>query len=166
MTAVTASVPSNFCTWSVACNSTIDARWHPDVLPSHEETALCNQGTNTIPSMQENMGHSSSERGDLDFEMDLPEAAENGEFHSAAQQEPAGHAAQRQPLTELGSAKQSRPGSGGSHGDGAGAANLGGSHLSKGSWANLGAIGDGANPGSAVEVGANGDLSDAEDLYS
>jgi hypothetical protein len=116
--------------------------------------------------MQENMGRSSSERGDLDFDMDLPEAAENAEFQSATQQEPAGHAAQRQPLTELGSAKQSRPGSGGGHhGDAGGAANLGGSHLSKGSWANLGAIGDGAHPGSAA-VGANGDLPDAEDLYS
>ena len=116
--------------------------------------------------MQENMGRSSSERGDLDFDMDLPEAAENGEYHSAPQQEPAAHAAQRQPLTELGSAKQSRPGSGAGHGTGGGAANLGGSHLSKGSWANLGAIGDGSRPGSAAEVGANGDLSDAEDLYS
>ena len=121
--------------------------------------------TITIFTMQENMGRSSSERGDLDFEMDLPEAAENGEFHSATQQEPAGHAAQRQPLTELGGAKQSRPGSGGGHGTGTGAG-LGGSHLSKGSWANLGTIGDDAHPGSAAEVRANGDLSDAEDLYS
>lgn len=122
--------------------------------------------TSPIASLQENMGGSSSERGDLDFEMDLPEAVENGEYHSATHQEPAGHAAQRQPLTELGGAKQSRPGSSGSHGIGGGAANLGGSHLSKGSWANLGTIGDDAHPGSAADVGANGDLSDAEDLYS
>lgn len=121
---------------------------------------------NNISCKQENMGRSSSERGDLDFDMDLPEAAENGECHSTSQQEPAAHAAQRQPLTELGGAQQSRPGSGGGHGTGGGAANLGGSHLSKGSWANLGAIGDGSHLGSAAEAGANGDLSDAEDLYS
>lgn len=60
-------------------------------------------------------------------------------------------------------------GGGGATSSGGGATDLGGSHLSKGSWADLGAAvgaAGGSRPGSAAGLGSNGgDLSDG-DLYS
>lgn len=62
------------------------------------------------------------------------------------------HAKKRQPLTELGEMKQGRSQGAGGAGGGPNA-DLDGSHLAKGSWADLGAVN-------------GGDVATADDLYN